>query len=256
MENKWEQYFNGTEINDIEEDSSYSQDTFVQPTEPEETHFEMEQESPVQEDFHELTETELSQYISRISGKTDTGLAKTEITYQAYDYDAPENDMNKNQIYHVTNAEVQISRNKLYDNLFVIDFIFKSCDDMELKLFWNRLQAHLKNESTDADKRWIFYINLLERAGVTMEAKEYKLLTAHIYNPIVCYLTRSLPSDQVKETMVGNEIQGGNIVRMLVVNDLLTFTVDQTMDVNSIKGEVQRDEESAQYLDNYVATQE
>ena len=198
----------------------------------------------------ELSDEQLADYIRRLSGiDQTTGFAKSEISYQAYNL-SDENDINQERVYSVANAAVQISRNSRYADLFVVDIIFKSADDTELKLFWGRLQKHLQNQSQYANQDWIFYINLLERASVTQQThKQDTLLTANIINPLLCYLTREVPNQAIHDTEIDHEMLGGNIIRMLVPTTLLTYAINDAIDTNELKGEVQREFEDARYLD-------
>ena len=198
-----------------------------------------------------LSDEDLASFIRRLSGINEsTGAANAEISYQAYDA-GNEKDFDRNNIYQIANAYVRIMRNKRFDDLFLVDIVFKSSEDTELKLFWGRLQRHLRNESESSDKDWIFYINLLERASVTEQTTENDvLLTANIFNPILCYLTRETPNLRVTESEIAGELQGGNIVRMLVPAPLLTFNISDDIDTNEIKGDVLRNEEQARYINS------
>lgn len=215
-------------------------------------------ETPIQEEPIEntntcsLTEADLNQFINRFSGiDPNTGYSKTTISYQTYDFDAPDDDPNKQRVYQLTNAVVQISRNKRYNDLYTIDFIFKSPDDTELKLFWARLQQYLKNQSQHSDKDWIFYINLLERASVSLQTlKNDTLLIGNIINPILFYITREVPNLAVFDKNINQEMIGGNIIRMVVGKENLTFNLETDIDTNLIKGEVQREEEDSRFIDN------
>lgn len=200
-----------------------------------------------------LDGTHINDFINRLSGIDPvSGHPKATISYQAYDFDAPDTDINKQRVYQLLNTEIQISRNRRYNDLYTIDFIFKNSDDTELKLFWGRLQQHLKNQSRYSDKDWVFYINLLEKASVSLQTIENDtLLIGNIVNPIMFYLTREIPNLEVRDSWISNELIGGNIVRMIVSKGNLTFNLLNDIDTSSIKGEVQREEENSRYLDNY-----
>lgn len=197
-----------------------------------------------------LSENDLNNFINRLSGiDNETGYAKASISYQTYDFDAPDDDTNKQRVYQLTNAVIQISRNKRYNDLYTVDFIFKSPDDTELKLFWARLQQYLKNQSQYSNKDWIFYICLLERASVSLQTiKNDTLLIGNLINPIMFYLTRETPNLETIDKNINNEMLGGNIIRMIVGKENLTFQLESDIDTNSIKGNVQREEEDKRYL--------
>lgn len=197
-----------------------------------------------------LSENDLNNFINRLSGiDNETGYAKASISYQTYDFDAPDDDTNKQRVYQLTNAVIQISRNKRYNDLYTVDFIFKSPDDTELKLLWARLQQYLKNQSQYSNKDWIFYICLLERASVSLQTvKNDTLLIGNLINPIMFYLTRETPNLETIDKNINNEMLGGNIIRMIVGKENFTFQLESDIDTNSIKGNVQREEEDKRYL--------
>lgn len=226
---KWDAYYN-----DQEQEQTISNENYL----------------PNETDVDEISDTELAEFINRLSGIDKvTGLAKSEITYQAYNVDDV-NDKERDRVYHVANASIQISRNCLYSDLYVMDIIFTSADDTELKLLWGRLQQHLKHASEYANQHWIFYINLLERKSVTQQTTKIdELLTAHIFNPLLCYLTREVPNQKIIDAEYEHQMQGGNIIRMLIPNQLLTYSLSNKIDTNELKGEVQRDKAYAEFLE-------
>lgn len=205
-------------------------------------------EQPVEPDTDgEITDQMLAEFFNRLSGVSETsGQAKAEISYQAYDVGNTD-DPGHDQIYTVNQAVVQISRNCMFEDLYLVDIIFRSADDTELKLFWGRLQQHIQRQSISADHNWIFYINLLERAGLE-QPDASSVLTANIFNPIMCYLTREVPNQYINDEYINNEMQGGNIIRMLVPSSTLTFNMNTEIDITRIQAEVQRDIEAARYL--------
>lgn len=219
--------------------------------EPEETVTPEEENTTVMEDGTiELTESLFNDFINRLSGiNPETGYAKAEIAYQAYDYNAPETDPDKARVYTISNAAIYVARNKRFPQVFTVDIVFKSSEDTELKLLWGRMQKHMRNQTETSDHTWILYFNILERASVSNQTETTdSLLTMNIYNPILYYITREVPNQRVSETIVDGELLGGNIIRMLVPAELLTFSINDDMDTNEIKGEVQRDLEQSRFL--------
>ena len=190
-------------------------------------------------------------FINRFSGKNNDGESKSTICYQSYDLST--NDPEKEKVYQIIDASVQISKNKHYNDLYTVDFIFKSSDDTELKLFWLRLQKYLKNQSEHPDKDYIFYIQLLEKASVTQQTEHNdNLLICNMINPILFYLTREVPDQKIHDQNVKGEMIGGNIIRMIIGNQNLTFNIISDIDTNEIKREVQRQiDEAAFYESNY-----
>ncbi len=199
---------------------------------------------------NDITPELFSNFTNRLSGIDNEGISKSMVSYQCYeegDYDNPQNAIRSLS----SNVRIQIAINKKYPDLILIDFCFQSPDNTEIKLFWLRIQDFIKKQAEQSDKNWIFYINILERAGITYQTQEEDLLLSmNIYNPIICYLTREVPNARVKDEMVGDEMVGGNIVRMLVPTSLVYFENANVYDTNEIKGEVQREQESARYINN------
>jgi hypothetical protein len=102
----------------------------------------------------------------------------------------------------------------------------------------------------NGEKDWIFYINILERASVSVQTQNRdRLLIGHVLNPLVFYLTREVPNQLIDERDVGGELQGGNIIRMLIPERLVTFQVTEDIDTPLVKGEVLREFETERYLD-------
>lgn len=189
----------------------------------------------------------LGKYINRVSGIDEKGDPKTTISYQFYELNT--NDVNKERIYNTQGIVLKIYRNNYFTDIFTVDLIFRSPEDTGLKLFWGRLNQYLDAQNKESEKDWIFYINILEKASVSLDADAAdELLTCNIINPLIFYLTRQIPDMKTSDEVVRGEMQGGNIIRMLVPAKLLTFDVVTNIDTSTIKGEVLRDEsEMAMY---------
>lgn len=199
-----------------------------------------------------LDDNDIAVFLSRLSGTNEyDGSGKVVISYQAFCLEDREDSIDKQTVYSVSNASVRISMDKLNPGYYVVDIVFKGYNDPELKMLWARLQRHLKNESQAADKTWLFHFNILERASVTAQMEhEDTLVTCDIYNPLITYLTREIPDQLTDERFANGELVGGNIVRMLIHNSLLTFSVTDSVDTLGIKGEVLRRHSDSAAMDH------
>ena len=205
-----------------------------------------------------LDESGLGRFTEALSGKTDEGDSKTQISYQSYCFEAPEDDMDKNRVYTLAKASAEISIDKKNPGFFVIDIIFPSYNDPELKLFWARFQNHRKNIAKDPNKTWIFYINIMEKASISVRTEGRDVLVmGSVFNPLIGYLTREVPNQLIEEDQERRvrdengtpiELQGGNIVRLLVADSLVQFQIRNDIDTQTIKGEVEREEEEKRFI--------
>lgn len=189
-----------------------------------------------------LDDSDIAVFLARLSGtNTYDGLGKVVISYQAFAAEDSEENFDKQTVYSISNAAVRIAMDKLNPGYYVVDIVFKGYNDPELKMLWARLQRHLTNESQSADKTWLFHFNILEKACATEQMEhDDTLVTCDIYNPLVTYLTREIPDQLTDERFANGELMGGNIVRMVIHNSLLTFSVTDSVDTLGIKGEILR----------------
>lgn len=199
-----------------------------------------------------LDDKDIAVFLSRLSGTNpQDGSGKVVISYQAFAAEAPEESIDKQTIYGVSNAAVRISMDKLNPGYYVVDIVFKGYNDPELKMLWARLQRHFRNEAEDARKTWLFHFNILEKACATAQMEhEDTLVTCDVYNPLVVYLTREVPDQLTDERFANGELVGGNVVRMVVHNSLLTFSVSDSVDTLGIKGEILRRHSDSAAMDN------
>lgn len=211
-----------------------------------------------------LDETGLGRFTEALSGKTPEGESKVQISYQSYALEEPEDSPDKNKIYTLTKASAEISIDKKNPGFFVFDVIFPSYTDPELKLFWARFQNHRRNIARNPEKTWIFYVNIMEKASVSVDTKSRDILVmGNVFNPLIGYLTREVPNQMIEEDQERRvrdengktvELQGGNIVRMLVADSLVQFQIRGDIDTQEIKGEVEREEEEKRFLNAGQAT--
>ena len=207
----------------------------------------------IKQEFEISNENEIIELIQHITGKTETGLPASVIGYQTYaleDADSPEVNV---PIYTTSKAHIEMYFDKMYPMFYDVDFIFPSADEPELKLMWGNLQRFKKNQINKSDKTWVFYINVLGTNDVTVQTSEQDILvTANIFNPILFYLTREMPSyrcqDNFNET--DNEYYGGNIIKMLVPKEFVTFNITNKIDTLDLKGQVESEEMEMDFINN------
>lgn len=205
-----------------------------------------------------LTRKDIVNFTRRLSGKDIDGFSKTSVSYQSYAIEDPDDSMNKEQVYYLNRASIELSNDVNNPEFFVMDVIFQSPDEPELKMLWGRLQKFKRQITNDPDKTWIFYFHILENASVSVDtAAKDTLLTCNVLNPLVFYLTREVPNMLAEDkAAVHNQfdtekvdLMGGNIIRMVIPAGLVTFELTSDIDTSTVKGEVLREEEERRYLD-------
>ena len=78
-----------------------------------------------------------------------------------------------------------------------------------------------------------------------------RLVTGNVFNPTYFHLTREVPNYLATENISADgELYGGNVIRMLIPVELVTFEISKDIDTSEIKGEVQREFDASDYLDN------
>lgn len=199
-----------------------------------------------------IDENTLAMFFQTFSGVNQNGESKVTITYQTYATEEPEDSIDKERIYATSRPSVEFSYDKKYPQFFMIDIIYKSYDDPELKMLWGRLQKFKRNMTAFPEKTWIFYFNILENASVTMQTEiRDELYTVGIFNPTLFYLSREVPNYLSDDVVAQNgELYGGNMIRMLVPVEFVTFEISKDIDTSLIKGEVMREESDKYYTDN------
>lgn len=204
-----------------------------------------------------LTRERIAEFSKRLSGKDANGLSKATVSYQTYAIEDPEDSIGKTQIHNLHHASLEISYDPYNPEYYVIDVIFQSPDEQELKMLWGRLQQFKRKLISDPQKTWIFYFNALESGSVDAvnTIDNDTLLTCNIFNPLVFYLTREVPNMLAEEHESKNafveeitDLMGGNIVRMVVPVELVTYEINSTIDTSTVKGEVLREAEEERYI--------
>lgn len=201
-----------------------------------------------------LKPEEIAKFCMALSGKDENGDSNAVVSYMSYALEDPEDSMQRNSIYNARNASVELAFNKQDPRFFILDVIFKSYDDPELKLMWGRLQQFKRNWVAHPDKTPVFQIILLQRSSVSVQTLENdRLLTGHIFNPIYFNLSREVPNYLATENVSADgELYGGNMIRMMIPTELVNFEISDDIDTSTIKGEVQREMDASDYLDNAV----
>lgn len=199
-----------------------------------------------------LSREEIAQFCRRFSGKNEAGENKAVVSYQFFDFDEPENSVNKQSIYSMSRPSLELSFDIKNPRFYTLDIIFQSYTDPELKMFWGRLQRFKRSIVTQGEKTWIFYINVLERDSISLQSENQDtLLIANILNPTIFTLTREIPEYMSTDNIdIDNQLTGGNIVRMLIPIEYVTFEITDKVDTSLIKGEVLREQEEARFINN------
>lgn len=226
------------------------------PSEPPKQTF--TEDKPVEDERIALSLEDMRAFCARLSGKNEQGLSRAIVSYQSYDsgfLGEKTTDAHADQIYTCLKATAELSFDALNPGLALLTVTFPTYDDPELRLFWARLQKWQRRESgqevVDADKVPIFLIHLFERDSISVRQDvEENILEANIVNPLLCYLTRELPTlPAVDMTNEKGETIGGNVIKMLCNMDFVTFSLIEDADTTDVRAEVQREAENARYLE-------
>lgn len=205
-----------------------------------------------------LMPSEIAQFCMALSGKDEQGNGKSVISYMFFAAEDDEDSVPRNAIYGASNASVELSFNKQDPRFYLLDIIFRSYDDTELKLMWGRLQKFKRNWIEHPEKTWMFHIHLLEKKSVTVQTIERdRLVMADIFNPTYFNLSREVPNYLVPDTISSDgETYGGNMIRMLIPTELVSFEISEEIDTSLIKAEVQREIDATDYLDSITQLSE
>lgn len=184
-----------------------------------------EEESSEKKEEIVLGANDIYEITKRFSGLSADGSPKATISYCAYEFNSPDDDVDRNNIRSIDNARIELSLDKS-TGFYTMDLIFDNSDNTDLKLLWSSLQHHKSNETFFGDKMWIFYMNLMEKDS----AYEENVFTANVLNPVMFFLTRQIPNQEVEEEEYEKGMfVGGNVIRFLLHKDLVSF---QYMNVN------------------------
>ena len=199
-----------------------------------------------------LSREDIKEFLNAFSGVNEYGENNSIVNYQTYDASEGSNDPNKEQIYSASKARVELSFDANNPDFYVMDLIYRGYDDPELKMLWARLQQFKRNTRLHPDKTWIFYFNLLERDCISVEADMKDTLhIANVFNPTLFYLTREEPDYLATDSIdMDGELQGGNVIRMLIPVQFITFEVTNEIDTTQIKEEILIEKEHDRYINN------
>lgn len=203
-----------------------------------------------------LTATDFKEFCNRLTGLLPSGETKAILTYQNYNVDSitgQSNDIKQEVIYSLNKAVPEISFDEINPDLVMVTLKYQTYDDQELRLFWARLQRWRSSLSKPMENGEIplFILHFLERESVGTGDKgdAYTILECNIINPLMCFLTREMPTMEALDMETDSGVRtGGNIVKMLCATEYTTFTVRDDLDVNAIKAEVQREVEDERYI--------
>ncbi len=198
------------------------------------------------------------EYLNRFNGKDQLGESKAICSYQYFAAEEPEDSRNKQIVYNISSkVTYTLHHSKVHPGFIRMDVRFNSFEDTELKLLWARLKKAEEAEHNDPDKTWIFHFILLDLGTVSSETdKNDEVLTAHLINPVMSYLTRENPTDLAEERVVNGEKIAGNVVRMLFKTEFVSLELSDQYNTADLKAEVYREAYAQEYVDNYEAPQE
>ena len=212
----------------------------------------MNEEIQNQENEEVLSQAAFQGYLNHFIGKDQYGDPRAVGTYQLFASEDEEGSRERETIYKISKATYSLRHSKTHPGFIAMDIVFNAYDDTELKLLWSRLKKFEDNQIKDPEKTWILHFTLLDTGSLSEESeKEDVLLIAHLVNPVMSYLTREMPTDQVEERAVNNERVGGNTVRMLFTTAYVSLEQTAKYNTPQLKAEIERERMSSEYLDNY-----
>ena len=194
----------------------------------------------------------IKNFCENLSGKNIDDLSNSIISYQTFEY-YDENDTNRDIIYTLSKGYCEFTYNAMNPEFAILDIIFPSYDEPELKLMWARLQKW-KNSIGELP---VFIINLLQRDSITLQTETNDLITeSTIFNPIMFYLTRETPTTMASDEIINGEICGGNVIRLLLNMSLVTFERHEDVNSTRSKAELLREIENEEYLNHQEEIQD
>jgi len=185
-----------------------------------------------------MTREELCEVCKRMNGYKEDGPTKVTMSYQCYVADE-NHDPDKEPVHTTEKPALKLSLDPKNPDWYVVDVMFRSYHEPELKLFWGYLQFFRENQNKYPDKDSIFYLNILENESVEND----RLLAVNLINPFLFYLTADVPN-----------ADGLNIIRMLVHADSLQVTEARNEYLSEEIGNMMRQMEEERYLNEQTDT--
>lgn len=203
----------------------------------------------------ELTPEQMAYFMVRLSDKDQTGLPNASIGYQTYAMEDPEDAQSKEDVFTLSRAYARFTENMRLPGFAQIDIVFSGYADAELRMMWSRLEEYGRNCVRHPEKTWVFFINFLDSRSVI--DSDY-VLRASILSPVFWTLTRETPTMLAQDVSIKNnnknieekDMQGGNVIRMLVPNTLLSFQYTESIDTEALKLERVSLDHDNTYLSN------
>lgn len=196
---------------------------------------------------------EFERYCADLSGKDVNGMPLSTVAYQCYAMEDDDDATSKTVQFKLTTPWVQMWVDKLHPGYVGVDIAFRSFDDTELRLLWGRMNRHLRNMSKEPEKTWVLHFRFL--SNESLKEGKSDIVIAHVINPSIFFLTRETPTMEAENISGEFGLQGGNIVRMIVPEDLVSIeiTPNEEYNLNTIRAEVQRDIAEAEFIDASAA---
>ncbi len=160
------------------------------------------------ENMNLLTEESLCKFLSKVSAASGSTLS-----YQSYNYDAPQDDPDRFDVFTASDVDFSITKNMAYEDLLQADLTFRSPQDPELKRLWTALKRHTKNMQKYPNNRWVFFMKVDNSSNIYVQ----------MANPVMFFLTRSEPEVLAQDEKFEGSLQGGNMVRFLFSRETVIF---------------------------------
>ncbi len=198
------------------------------------------------DDYIRLSDRQLKDFCLRLSGKDDKGKVRAKLAYTNYEIKEGDFSIPSDQpIIDIKDAYIDINPNKTLPDFYTIDIVFPSCDCLDLKLLWLKLEQYKKaDRKIDDGKQAIFLIQVSENFEMEEIDSVKNRIFCNIINPLLFYLTREVPNQLVEEVKTEDGLQGGNIIRLLCQSPLVTFDVLGDVDTNALKEQLNYESEN------------
>lgn len=242
--NDWSKFYNQEIEEDIEENKTDINDE------------NLEEDIDINQGKILLSVKDYKEFCDRLTGYLDSGKTKAIPCYQTFIAKENEGINSDNEIvYTLNNAVIEISLDELHPELAVISIRFKSFDDPELRLLWARIQKWRTNMSKPQDNNGvpIFLFSFTEREsfGTYDGEEEIAILSCEVINPLLCYITREVPTMEATDILNDrDEHIGGNVIKLLCDTNYITFSLRDDINTKDIKAEVERELEEERYINS------
>ena len=183
--------------------------------------------SPATEDrFYALSTDQVRTLCRRISGRKANGEKASVAGYLSY-LDRKGVDV-LNTLEPPTplkDGVVTVLPSAQLPDFYTVDVEFSDPKSEEIKKFWATYEKYRHDELVAKPTETpVFYINLEENLSEQEFNAAGEIIICGIANPILGYITRTSPTMNAEDSVsMDGDIIGGNVIRLLVHTDMLTF---------------------------------